>query len=138
MADSDIAQQRARRLKGYRTFLLGVLAVSFYLAYLILFPFIDTLILAIVLATMFHPLQIFLELRLKGRKNLAALIIVLIITFVIAIPVFVFTSTLVTQGLDTVNRTNDWLREGKLQQLAQDPGSTIFWAKCRNGFLFSR
>lgn len=69
MADSDIAQQRARRLKGYRTFLLGVLAVSFYLAYLILFPFIDTLVLAIVLATMFHPLQIFLERRLKGRKT---------------------------------------------------------------------
>ena len=136
MADSDIAQQRARRLKGYRTFLLGVLAVSFYLAYLILFPFIDTLILAIVLATMFHPLQIFLELRLKGRKNLAALIIVLIITFVIAIPVFVFTSTLVTQGLDTVNRTNDWLREGKLQQLAQDPRINDFLSKMQERFPF--
>jgi predicted PurR-regulated permease PerM len=136
VADSDIAQQRARRLKGYRTFLLGVLAVSFYLAYLILFPFIDTLILAIVLATMFHPLQIFLELRLKGRKNLAALIIVLIITFVIAIPVFVFTSTLVTQGLDTVNRTNDWLREGKLQQLAQDPRINDFLSKMQERFPF--
>ena len=136
MADSDIAQQRARRLKGYRTFLLGVLAVSFYLAYLILFPFIDTLILAIVLATMFHPLQIFLERRLKGRKNLAALIIVLIITFVIAIPVFVFTSTLVTQGLDTVNRTNDWLREGKLQQLAQDPRINDFLGKMQERFPF--
>ncbi len=136
MADSDIAQQRARRLKGYRTFLLGVLAVSFYLAYLILFPFIDTLILAIVLATMFHPLQIFLERRLKGSKNLAALIIVLIITFVIAIPVFVFTSTLVTQGLDTVNRTNDWLREGKLQQLAQDPRINDFLGKMQERFPF--
>ena len=136
MADSDIAQQRARRLKGYRTFLLGVLAVSFYLAYLILFPFIDTLVLAIVLATMFHPLQVFLERRLKGRKNLAALIIVLIITFVIAIPVFVFTSTLVTQGLDTVNRTNDWLREGKLQQLAQDPRINDFLVKMQERFPF--
>ena len=80
MADSDIAQDRARRIKGYRIFLLVVVAVSLYLSYLILFPFIDTLILAIILASFFNPLQLYLERRLKGRKNLAALIIVLIIT----------------------------------------------------------
>ena len=136
MADFDIAQQSARRLRGYRTFLLGVLAVSFYLAYLILFPFIDTLILAIVMASMFHPVQVFLERHLNGRKNLAALIIVLIITFVIAIPVFVFTSSLVAQGLDTVNRTNDWLREGKLQQLVQDPRINDFLGKMQERFPF--
>ena len=108
----------------------------FTLRILFCFHFIDTLVLAIVFATMFHPLQIFLEGRLKGRKNLAALIIVLIITFVIAIPVFVFTSTLVTQGLDTVNRTNDWLREGKLQQLAQDPRINDFLSKMQERFPF--
>ena len=136
MADSDKAQQRAGRIKGYRAFLLVVLAVSIYLAYLILFPFIDTLILAIVLASIFNPLQVYLERRLKGRKNLAAMIIVLIITFVIAIPVFVFTSTLVAQGLDTVNKTNDWLREGKLQQLAQDPRINEYLAKLQERFPF--
>ena len=89
-ADTDKAQQRAGHIKGYRAFLLVVLAVSLYMAYLILFPFIDTLILAIVLASIFNPLQVYLERRLKGRKNLAALIIVLIITFAIAIPGFCF------------------------------------------------
>ncbi|MGA3113142.1 MAG: AI-2E family transporter [Syntrophobacteraceae bacterium] len=136
MADSDTTQERAGRIKGYRAFLILVLAVSIYLAYLILFPFIDTLILAIVLASIFNPLQIYLERRLKGRKNLAAMIIVLIITFVIAIPVFVFTSTLVAQGLDTVNKTNEWLREGKLQQLAQDPRINEYLAKLQDRFAF--
>jgi predicted PurR-regulated permease PerM len=135
-ADIDKAQQRAGHIKGYRAFLLVVLAVSLYMAYLILFPFIDTLILAIVLATIFNPLQVYLERRLEGRKNLAALIIVLIITFVIAIPVFVFTSTLVAQGLDTVNRTNDWVRAGKLQQLVQDPRINEYLAKLQERFPF--
>jgi predicted PurR-regulated permease PerM len=135
-ADNDKAQQRAERIKGYRAFLLVVLAVSLYMAYLILFPFIDTLILAIVLASIFNPLQVYLERRFKGRKNLAALIIVLIITFVIAIPVFVFTSTLVAQGLDTVNRTNDWVRAGKLQQLVQDPRINEYLAKLQERFPF--
>ncbi len=135
-ADIDKAQQRARRIKGYRAFLLVVLAVSLYLAYLILLPFIDTLILAIVLASIFNPLQIYLERRLKGRKNLAALIIVLIITFAIAIPVFVFTSTLVAQGLDTVNKTNDWVRAGKLQKLVEDPRINEYLAKLQERFPY--
>ena len=134
--DTDKALQRAGRIKGYRAFLLVVLAVSLYLAYLILFPFIDTLILAIILASIFNPLQIYLERRLKGRKDLAALIIALIITFAIAIPVFVFTSALVAQGLDTVNKTNDWLRTGKLQQLIQDPRINEYLAKLQERFPY--
>ncbi len=136
MADTDKAQQRAGRIKGYRAFLLVVLAVSLYLGYLILLPFIDTLILAIILASIFNPLQVYLDRRLNGRKNLAALIIALIITFVIAIPVFLFTSTLVAQGLDTVNRTNDWVRAGKLQQLVQDPRISEYLAKLQERFPF--
>ncbi len=132
----DTGQDRARRVKGYRPFLLVILAASLYLAYLILFPFVDTIILAIVLASMFNPLQIFLERRLKGRKNLAALMIVLIITFLIAIPVFLFISTLVAQGLDTVNKTNDWLRAGKLQELIQDPRINEYLARLQERFSF--
>jgi len=136
MADTDKEQQTAGRIKGYRAFLLVVLAVSLYLGYLILLPFIDTLILAIILASIFNPLQVNLNRRLNGRKNLAALIIALIITFAIAIPVFVFTSTLVAQGLDTVNRTNDWVRAGKLQQLVQDPRINEYLAKLQERFPF--
>jgi predicted PurR-regulated permease PerM len=136
MADFDSAQERARRIKGFRFFLFLLVAISLYLSYLILFPFIHTLVLAIIMASFFNPLQLYLERRLKGRKNLAALIIVLIITFVIAIPVFLFTSTLVAQGLDTVSKTNDWVRAGKLQQLVQDPRINEYLAKLQERFSF--
>jgi predicted PurR-regulated permease PerM len=136
MANFDSTQDKARLIKNYRVFLLIIVGVSLYLSYLILFPFIHTVILAIILASLFNPLQIYLERLLKGRKNLAALIIILIITFVIAIPVFVFTSTLVAQGLDTVNKTNDWIKAGKLQQLIQDPRINEFLARCEEKFSF--
>lgn len=136
MADSDISQQDNRTAMGYRIFLLAVLASSLYLAYLILSPFINVLILAIILASIFNPLQMYLERLLKGRNNLAALVIVLIITFVIAIPVFFFTSTLVTQGLQTVNKTNDWVQAGKLNQLIQDPRINMYLAKLNKRFPF--
>ncbi len=125
-----------KRPRGYRTFLLLVLFASFYLAYLILFPFADTLILAIVLATFFHSLQVYLVRKMRGKKNLAALIIVLIITFLIAIPVFFFTSTLVAQGLDTVDKVNNWLRAGNLQNLVQDPRVNEFVSRLQERFPF--
>ena len=130
------AREHARRVNGYRTFVLVILFASLYLAYLILFPFIDTLILAIVLASIFHRLQVYLVQRLKGRKNLAALLIVLIITFVLALPVFFFTSTLVAQGLDTVNKVNEWLRQGNLQHMIQDPRINEYLAKLQERFSF--
>jgi len=134
MSDTDNA---GKRPKGYRAFLLVILFLSFYLAYLILFPFLDTLILAIVMASVFHPLQLYLARFFRGRKNLAALCIVFIITFAIALPIFLFTSTLVSQGLDTVNKANEWLRAGNLQKLTDDPriNETIAWLQVRLPFL---
>jgi predicted PurR-regulated permease PerM len=136
MAHLDFAQPANKTTKGYRIFLLAVLATSLYLAYQILSPFINVLILAIILASLFNPLQMYLERLLTGRKNLAALLIVLIITFAIAIPVLVFTSTLVSQGLETVNKTNTWLQTGKLHQLVQDPRINTYLAKLHDRLPF--
>ncbi len=136
MANYDTNGKGNGRAKGYRIFLLALLAASLYLAYLILFPFINVLIMAIILASIFNPLQIYLERLFEGRKNLAALIIVLIITFAIAIPVLAFTSTLVTQGLEIVNKTNNWLEAGKLHKLIQDPRLNMYLAKVHERFPF--
>ncbi|MDR3566630.1 MAG: AI-2E family transporter [Syntrophobacteraceae bacterium] len=136
MAHFDVTQPGNRGTNGYRIFLLAVLAASLYLAYQILSPFINVLILAIVLASIFNPLQVYLEGLFNGRKNLAALVIVLIITFALAIPILVFTSTLVSQGLETVNKTNAWLQAGKLHQLIQDPRINLYLAKLHDRLPF--
>jgi predicted PurR-regulated permease PerM len=136
MTDSAGAPGSSKHPRGYRPFLLVILFFSFYLAYLILFPFTDVLILAILLASFLNPLQVYLVRILRGRKNLAALIIVLMITFLIAIPVFFFVSTLVTQGVDTVNKTNDWLRAGNLQKLTEDPRINETIARLQERFPF--
>lgn len=138
MIDSERpGQDGARRPRGYRMFLLLILCLSFYLAYLILFPFLDTLIFAIVLASFFYPLQVFLVRSLRGRKNLAAFVIVFIITFLIAIPVFFFILGLVGQGKEIVNKADEWLRAGNIQKLTEDPriNENIAWLQTRLPFL---
>ncbi|MBP8645532.1 MAG: AI-2E family transporter [Syntrophobacteraceae bacterium] len=123
--------------KTYRPFLLVVLFFSLYLAYLILKPFLDTLLLSIILASLLYPLQVYLVRLYRGRKNLAALTIVFLFTFLIAIPVFFFASALVAQGLQSINQINDWLRAGNLQRLTHDPKilEYIEWFQDKFAFL---
>ncbi len=123
--------------KGYRPFLLVILFISLYLTFMILRPFLHTLVLAIVLASLFYPLQDCIARIYRGRKSLAALTVVFIITFVIAIPVFFFISALVAQGVSSVNQISDWIKEGNLQKLSEDPRiiSHLQWLQERLGFI---
>jgi len=133
----DTEKECSQQNRGYRPFLLMVLFLSLYLAYLILGPFVHILVLAIVLASLFYPVQMFFVRLYRGRKNLAALTIVFIITFALAIPVFFFVSAMVAQGLDSINQINEWLKAGNLQNLAEDPKTlrAIAWAHQHLSFL---
>lgn len=128
--------EESRLTRGYRPFLLVVLFFSFYLVYLILRPFMDTLILAIVLASLFSPLQAFLVRKYRGKPNLAALTIVFLITFVMVIPVSLFTSALVSQGVDTINQINDWIRAGNIQKLTEDPSILAYSSRLQEKLPF--
>jgi len=119
-------QDASRPGRGYRPFLLVVLFFSLYLSYLILQPFLHTLIIAIVMASMFYPLQTWFVRRFHGRKTIAAAATVFVITFVVAIPVFFFISALVSQGLDSIDEINEWLRAGNLQRVVQHPAVVSF------------
>jgi predicted PurR-regulated permease PerM len=125
------------RVRGYRPFLLVVLFFSLYLVYLILAPFMDTLIFSIVLASLFYPVQVFLVRIYRGKQGLAALTVIFIITFLLVIPVFLFTSALVAQGLDSINRVHDWLKAGNLEKITSDPRFLAYTATIqeRLGFL---
>lgn len=104
---------------GHRPFLLVLLIFSLYLAYLTLRPFLETIIFAVVFASLLYPLQVRLVSLYRGKKNLAALTVVFVLTFLIALPIFLFISALVNQGLDTMSRVNAWLSEGNLHKLME-------------------
>jgi predicted PurR-regulated permease PerM len=124
------------RVRGYRPFLLVVLFFSLYLVYLILAPFMDTLIFSIVLASLFYPVQVFLERLYGGKKGLAALTVIFIITFLLVIPVFLFSSAMVAQGLDSINKVHDWLKAGNLQKVTTDPRIVSYTATIQERFGF--
>lgn len=123
--------------RSYRPFLLLVLFFAIYLSYLVLQPFLDILIIAIVLASLFYPIQTFLNRVFGGRPSLAALLIVFVITFVIALPVLLFTASLVKQGVESVNQVTAWVNAGNIQRIMQHPSVDTFmdWLHAKLPFL---
>jgi predicted PurR-regulated permease PerM len=118
MSSSDDSRPaRFSFTKGSRPFLLILLMFSLYLSYLTLRPFLETLIFAVVFASLLHPLQVRLVRLYRGRKSAAALTVVFVLTFLIALPTFLFVSALVSQGVETVGRLTTWISEGNLNKL---------------------
>lgn len=101
--------------RGYEPFLLIVLLFSIFLSLLILRPFAQPIILAIVLASLFYPIYLRLLKIFKGRQLLAALAVIVLITFLIFIPATFFLSALFSEGADSVSRINAWVAEGNLE-----------------------
>ena len=121
---------------GYRPFLLAVLFISLYLAFIILRPFIQTIVLAVVLASLFYPLKHRLLKIYRGRENAAALTSVLVLTFLIVLPVLFFLGALMSQGVETINKVNAWIGAGHLKGLLKHPVITdaLSWLRERMEF----
>lgn len=103
--------------RGTRPFLLVILFYSLYLAFSVLEPFLSTIIFAIILAALAHPVNKRLLKMLNGRKNLAALITVSLLTLLIVLPLFLVGSAMVSQGLDFVATVRKWIDAGGMDQL---------------------
>ncbi|SMC21316.1 Predicted PurR-regulated permease PerM [Desulfacinum hydrothermale DSM 13146] len=122
---------------GYRPFLLVLLFFSLYLVYCVLQPFLHTIIFSILLASFFSPLQERVVRWLRGRKSLAALVVLSVIVFAIALPTIFFLSQLVSQGVESVGRVTEWIRQGNLQKVATHPTvvTALSWIKERLYFI---
>ncbi|MBW2623191.1 MAG: AI-2E family transporter, partial [Deltaproteobacteria bacterium] len=122
---------------GQRLFLLVILLFSLLLALIILRPFSQPIILAIVLATLSHPIHARLVRVFKGKEIPAALVVVFLITFLIIIPIILFLGALFTQGVDSVNRVDAWIREGNFQELIDSPriANYIAWVEQNLSFI---
>ena len=87
----------------YSAFLLLILAASLFLAYSVLRPFLDILIIGVVLSGLFRPVHRRIAGLCGNRSTVAALLTTGLIFTCLIIPVFLFLGALVTQGIQSVN-----------------------------------
>ncbi|QAZ67426.1 AI-2E family transporter [Solidesulfovibrio carbinolicus] len=87
----------------YSVFLLLILAGALSLAAIVLTPFVNILIIGVVLAALFRPIQRRVERLCGPRPTLAALLTTGLIFTCIIIPIFFFLGSLLAQGVQSVN-----------------------------------
>ncbi|WP_027179507.1 AI-2E family transporter [Maridesulfovibrio bastinii] len=96
--------------KIYTISLLLLLFISLALGYAVIRPFLNTVIISIVLAGLFYPLSCRISSHIGGRKGVAAFLTVVIIVFAIIIPAVFFFFGLLGQGVDSVTAINNWIK----------------------------
>lgn len=88
----------------YSAFLLLILAAALILACIVLRPFVNILIIGVVLAALFRPVhRRSVRLCRNKKATLAALLTTLFIFTCIIIPIFFFLGSLLAQGVQSVN-----------------------------------
>jgi len=77
--------------------------VALTLAYIVLRPFVDILVVGVVLAALTRPIYVRLLRSCRGRTTLAALLTAGLIFTCCIIPIFFFLGSLLAQGVQSVN-----------------------------------
>jgi len=98
-------------------FLLGLLAIGLYCAYMLLRPFVSALILAVVVAALLHPAYAFLRTTLRGREALSSLIVLFFVTILVILPLTLLVGGLISQMRYSVNAVTAWLSVGNLDSV---------------------
>ncbi len=81
--------------------------------------FLTPILWSIILSLVFFPLYQWVLLKLKGRKNLASLLVCLIVALITVGPMVLFSGTLVREVLDFYHGLASWISEKKYEVLWQ-------------------
>jgi len=95
-------------------FLLFLLVVAFYFVYVVFKPFIWVILVSVIIAVIFYPLYEIILKWVKGRKNLAALLMTLLIILLVVAPISNFVVVLSKKSIDTYNLIQDRFTNGDL------------------------
>lgn len=98
-------------------FLIVLLVFSLYLGFSIIEPFIHTIIFSTVIAVLFTPVFTWALDLCKGRRNVASVMTVGIIVFLLLLPMTFLTMALISQGVESLAALNTWVAKGEYQSL---------------------
>jgi predicted PurR-regulated permease PerM len=115
------AGEDGRSVVNKNYFLLFLMLIVFIGCYNILKPYLNTIILAALLAIIFSPIHFKIEQKLSGRKNMAAIFSCILITLVVVLPLIFMLIAIIGQGISSFNAIYDWVEAGRYQQLMRHP-----------------
>jgi len=102
-------------------FLFFLIIFALITCYNIIKPYINAIVFAIILSSIFHTSYKKIEKIVKGRSNLAAFISCVLLTLVVLLPLLFLLIALIQQGITTFNTIYEWIAAGKHQKIFEIP-----------------
>jgi predicted PurR-regulated permease PerM len=113
-----IPPQHSNKIFSY--FMLFFLVVALFFGFVLVEPFLHTIIISAVLSIIFSPFYGRISSRLGERANLAAGITVGIVVFAIILPTAFLAWGLVTQGLEAMHTVTRWVDQADAANIFRD------------------
>ncbi|PMH41213.1 AI-2E family transporter [Vibrio sp. 10N.286.49.B3] len=101
--------------------LIIALLAAIYACYLLLGPYINSILMAFIISLLMFPLHSWLESKLTNKANIVALLSCIILTFIIVIPLLFVFAAIVQQGSLFSQNMYQWVINGGIQQVFSHP-----------------
>jgi len=102
-------------------FLLILLFLSIFGCYKLLKPYLNPIILALILSTILHPVKQKIQQWVRGRRTLAALLSCVLLMLVVVLPLTFMMVALIQQGIQSFSAIYDWVASGAYSKLIEHP-----------------
>lgn len=121
----------------YSYFLVVLLLFALYLAYQIISPFLNTIILSAVTSIIVYPAFLWLSRKTGDRRTLAAMLTTLGVCFLIIVPLFFLITGLAVQGATSLRAIHNWTVTTDFDRWLGDGAVTGYldWFKVNLPFL---
>lgn len=117
----DNQERSSRGMDRGRAALIVLLLGTLFLTYRIIKPFLHPILIAVILAPLVYPVFSWLRNRVKGRSGLAALLTCVLLVLLMLGPVALAATSLVNQGIDSVQAIQAWVKSGQLNEALNTP-----------------
>ncbi len=122
--------------KIFSYFLLAFLIFALILGFVLVEPFLHTIIVSSALSIIFSPVYAWLAKRLGGRNAIAAGVTVALAVFALILPLAFLVWGLVTQGMSSLTAINHWAANTDFIALLKDERIAPYVAWLRETFPF--
>lgn len=121
----------------FRYFTILLLLFSLYLAYLIAAPFLNTIILSIVVAACCYPAYKKILVKVNGHEIWASTIAMVLLVLCIAVPMTFFIISLIPQAADSIQAVTVWLQQSQSESFLNDiqNNPTLQWLHTHLPFI---
>jgi predicted PurR-regulated permease PerM len=101
-------------------FLFAMLFLALYLSYLLVSPFLHTIILACIFSALLHPVYFKILPFARGNPWLASGVTLLLLVVLVCVPLTFFTMQLIPQASATISRLTQWLGSSQMDALMKE------------------